>query len=189
MQQRGIISQPPPSPPLTNLGVLTEISNTLKDLRTLSGLDFAFEPSRYIVRKLRSGEALADKASYYQLIAAGATFTATFSNPEGYVWLGIREAIKTSQNGVIEFTRFLDDDILPWIYIPRLTGIDFNWLLTLPFALVNRETCTVIYTNHDAAEQWVAADWIGIYLRKDVWEKDSKYMDSVAEKYSHPEVV
>ena len=176
----------PPRGPLTDIGLLTEIRDTLNKLLDISGLDFALEPTRYIARKLRSGEAISDKGVYYQLIGAGVTFTLAARNPEGYVWIGLWESARVSQEGVIEFTRIVDDEILPWIYIPRLSNYEFNWSTTIPFGLVVRETLAVTYTNHDAAPQWLAGGWIGVYLRKDVWERDSKYMDLVAERYIPP---
>lgn len=174
---------PPPALAETSEQLLTEIRDTMKKLLEVTGLEFALEPTRYITRKLRSGEAYSDKGVYYQLLAPGATFTIAASNPTGYVWIGLKETARVSQEGVIEFTRMVDDAFFPWMYVPRLSNYDFSWAQTLPFGLVVRETLIVSYTNHDAAEQWFAGGWIGAYLRKDVWERDSKYMDLVAEKY------
>ncbi|GAI50073.1 unnamed protein product, partial [marine sediment metagenome] len=33
---------------------------------------------------------------------------------------------------------------------------------------------------------WIIGGWIGVYLRKEVWERDSKLMDEAAEEYIHP---
>ncbi|MBA7680440.1 hypothetical protein ES703_88756 [subsurface metagenome] len=168
---------------------LDELNNNIKKLLEIEGLAYATEPLRYIARKLRSGEAIADKGMYYQLIAGGDTFALTSRNPEGYVWIGIMEGMRVSQNGVFEFTRMVDDELLPWLYIPRAAEFDFNWSQVLPFGFVIREVATVIFTNHDGANQWVIGGYIGAYLRKDVWERDSRAMDLAAEKYAHPEII
>jgi len=165
---------------------LTELHHTMKGIREVDGIDFAFDPLRYIVWKLRSGEAYADRGSIYQLVAGGATFTVTQVMPEGYVWIGIRESVVVSQNGVFEFTRMVDSESMPWMYVPRVASGEFNWAETLPFGLVIKNAQVAIYTNHDAANQWVIAPFYGIFLREDVWEADSRVMDLVATKYSTP---
>lgn len=185
MDRKGVrVGQvPPPTPVRTDVQLLAEIRDTMNKMLEVSGLEFALDPTRYIARKLRSGEAISDKGSYYQLIAGGGTFTLVATNPAGYVWIGLWETARVSQEGVIEFTRYVDDELLPWLYVPRLGTFEFNWSATIPFGLVARENLTLSYTNHDAAPQWIVGGWIGAYLRKDVWERDSKYMDLVAEKY------
>ena len=172
---------------------LEEIAQQLKELNItalkqleISGLQFTLEPFRYITRKLRAGEAIPDTVSYYQLIAPGATFTVTFANPAGYVWIGIYQSVEVSQNGVFEFAGFVDDAILPMLRIPRMASYIINWSVTIPFGHVIKETTTIIYTNHDIANQWISVGSMGIYLRKDIWEKDSKLMDLAAERYIYP---
>ena len=165
---------------------LKDLNRTMKDIREIAGSDFAFDPLRYVTWKLRSGEAIEDKGGYYLLIAGGATTILTMANIEGYVWIGIREKSGVSQNGVFELTRQIDEAALPWIYIQRLVEEEVDWFETMPFGLVVRETVTVTLTNHDLADQWFTGSFYGIYLRKDVWEKDSKMMDLLAVKYSHP---
>ena len=188
MENREIAKVPPPTP-VRDIGLLTQIRDTLNKLLDASGMEFALDPSRYIARKLRSGEAFSDKGAYYQLIAPGGTFGNVSVNPEGYVWVGLWETARVSQEGVIEFTRMVDDELLPWMYIPRLVNFEFSWSSTLPFGLVVKEVISFIYTNHDVAAQWVFGGWVGAYLRKDVWERDSKYMDLEAERYTHPEEI
>lgn len=165
---------------------LEALNTTMKSLLEITGLDFAFDPMRYVAWKLRSGEAYADRGSYYQLLGPGATFTGTFIMPEGYVWVGIREGVTVSQNGVIELTRTVDGAALPWMYVPRLVTGEFNWAETLPFGFVIRQVSVVTYTNHDLVNQWLVGGYFGIYLRKDVWERDSKVMDLAAAKYTQP---
>ncbi|GAI58682.1 unnamed protein product, partial [marine sediment metagenome] len=46
---------------------LKELNRTNKRLLEIQGLQFALDPTRYIARKTRSGEAISDKGSYYQL--------------------------------------------------------------------------------------------------------------------------
>lgn len=165
---------------------LKELNNTQRKILELEGLEFALEPLRYIARKLRTGEALPSTASYYQLIAPAATFAITFTNPAGYVWIGIFQGIAVSQNGIFEFTAMVDDGLLPVMYIPRVTPYVINWNLALPFVHIIKDTTTIIYVNHDIANQWVSVISVGTYLRKEVWERDSKLMDEAAEKYIHP---
>jgi len=172
---------------------LEEIALQLKELKAVAekqlevaGLEFALDPFRYIARKLRTGEAIPNTLSWYQLIAPGATFALTFNNPAGYTWIGIAQSVEVSQNGVFEFTGWLDDEILPASYIPRMVSHIINWSVTIPFGHVIKETTTMTFTNHDIANQWVQADSMGIFLRKDVWERDSKLMDEAAERYLHP---
>lgn len=165
---------------------LVTLNKTMRDIREISGSDFAFDPLRYVTWKLRSGEAIEDKGSYYLLVGGGATVIFTMTNPEGYVWIGIRESSAVSQNGVFELTRDIDGGALPWIYIARLAEETIDWFETIPFGLVIRETVTVTLTNNDPADQWFIGTFYGIYLRKDVWEKDSKLIDLLAAKYSHP---
>ncbi|MBA7696070.1 hypothetical protein ES703_104712 [subsurface metagenome] len=164
---------------------LKELNATTKKQLEVQGLQFALEPARYIARKLRSGEATAAIGFWYQLVGAGATFTIQNVNPEGYVMLLISEGMRVSQNGVFEFTRYVDDGILPQIYIPRSVDFDFSWAETLPFSFVIRNMTTHICTNHDVAAQWITGAFIAVYLRKDVWERDSKLMDLAAERYMY----
>lgn len=165
---------------------LKELNATTRKLLEVQGLEFALEPRRYIARKLRSGEGIADVGFYYQEIAPGATFTVSFTNPAGYVWVGIMERLMVSQNGVFELTRYLDDAILPWVYIARVPTLEISWSEVLPFGFVKKEVATISYTNHDAVAQWIIGSYLGIFLRKDIWERDSKLMDMAAERYIHP---
>ncbi len=167
---------------------LKELNRTNKRLLEIQGLQFALDPTRYIARKLRSGEAIATVGAWYQLVAAGDTFTIQQTNPEGYVAIMISEDLRVSQNGVFELTRYVDDGILPQIYIPRATDFFFSWAENLPFSFVGKDMATLICTNHDVADQWLIGMFLLVYLRKDVWEKDSKLMDEAAEKYMHPAV-
>lgn len=164
---------------------LKELNTTTRQLLEIQGLQFGLEPFRYISRKLRSGEALPNVLSYYQLIAPAGVFSVTFTNPAGYVWIGIYQSIEVSQNGVIEFTGFVDDEILPKSYVPRMTSHIINWSVTIPFGHVIKETTTLTFINHDIANQWLVSHSMGIFLRKDVWERDIKLMDQAAEKYMY----
>lgn len=163
-----------------------ELNATAKKQLEIQGLEFALEPLRYITRKHRTGDALISQAAYYQLIAPAATFVITFTNPEGYVWVGMYQDIAMSQTGVLEFTAMVDDQLLPYLYLPRLTPHVLNWNLTLPFSNIIKDTTTITYVNHDVIAQWIAVVSIGIFLRKDVWERDSRLMDQAAEKYIQP---
>ena len=165
---------------------LKELNATTRKLLEVSGLRFALEPTRYIARKLRSGEAIATIGAWYQLVAAGETFTLITTNPEGYVALIIFEELKVSQNGVFELTRYVDDGVLPQTYIPRASDLFFSWAENLPFSFVGKDKSTLILHNHDLANQWLSGMFLLVYLRKDVWEKDSKLMDEAAEKYMYP---
>lgn len=162
---------------------LKELNTTTKQQLEIQGLQFALEPFRYITRKLRSGEALPRVTSTYQVVAPGATFTLTLTNPAGYVWIGIYQSVEVSQNGVFEFTGFVDDELLPLTYIPRAVSHKINWSETIPFGHVIKESTTLIVTNHDIANQWITTHNMAIYLRKDVWERDVRLMDIAAEKY------
>jgi len=166
---------------------LKKLNDTNKKLLEIQGLQFALEPFRYITRKLRSGEALPNTLSYYQIIAPAGVFTVTFANPAGYVWIGIFQSIEVSQNGVFEFTGYVDDEILPKSYVPRMVSHVINWSETIPFGHVIKETTTLTFINHDIANQWLEADSMGIFLRKDVWERDVRLMDLAAERYMYPE--
>jgi len=165
---------------------LKELNASTRKLLELQGLEYALEPLRYITRKLRTGEAIPSIASYHQVIAPGGTFVFTFTNPTGYVWIAIFQSIDVSQNGVIEFTGWIDDAIIPAMYMPRLVSHVINWSEALPFGFVIKETGVISYTNHDMANQWVSVVSLGAHLRKEVWERDSKLMDEAAEKYLHP---
>ena len=170
-----------------------EVLKELRDLKIINrqrleiaGLEYTLEPLRYITRKLRSGEALPSTATYYQLVAPGATLALTFVNPVGYVWIGIHQTVDLSQEGVFELTGMVDDNIIPSLYIPRLTSHEVSWTVSLPFGNVIKNTTTVTYVNHDIANQWISVVSIGVYLRKDVWERDSRLMDLAAERYMYP---
>ncbi|MBA7630768.1 hypothetical protein ES703_38293 [subsurface metagenome] len=166
---------------------LKELNATAKKQLEITGLEFGLEPTRYITRKLRTGEAIPAMGSYYQQIAPfPGAFLFTFTNPSGYVWIAIFQSIEVSQNGVIEFTGMLDDAIIPTLYIPRLVSHTINWSEALPFGFVIKETGLITYVNHDAAAQWVSVASMGVYLRKDVWERDSKHMDEAAVRYMYP---
>ncbi len=165
---------------------LKELNATARKQLEISGLEFALEPFRYIARKLRTGEAIPNVLSYYQLIVPAGVFTVTFANPTGYVWIGIFQSVEVSQNAVFEFTGFVDDEILPKSYVPRMVSHVINWSVTIPFGHVIKETTTLTFVNHDIAAQWISVDSMGIYLRKDVWERDSALMDVIAERYMHP---
>jgi len=166
--------------------LLKELKAVADKQLEIAGLEFALEPLRYINRKLRTGEALPYTGAYYQLIAPGATFAFTFTNPSGYVWIAIFQSIEVSQNGVFEFTGWVDDAITPTLYIPRLVSHTINWSEALPFGFVIKETGLITYVNHDVAPQWISVTSMGINLRKDVWERDSKLMDEAAERYIYP---
>ena len=164
--------------------MLVEINENLKKLVEIKSLEFGLDPLSYITRKLRTGEALPSIASYYSLVVAfPGALVLTFTNPEGYVWIGVHQAVDLSQEGVFELTAMVDDGILPVMYIPRLTSHELSWTVTLPFANIVKHSTTISYVNHDAAAQWISVVSTGIYLRSDVWEKDSKLMDLAAEKY------
>ncbi len=166
--------------------LLKELKAVANKQLEVAGLEFALDPLRYINRKLRTGEALPYTGAYYQLIAPGATFAFTFTNPSGYVWIAIFQRIEVSQNGVFEFAGYLDDAITPTLYIQRLVSHTINWSEALPFGFVIKETTTMTYVNHDIAPQWLSVTSMGIFLRKDVWERDSKLMDEAAERYIYP---
>lgn len=162
---------------------LKELNASTKKLLEIQGLQFGLEPFRYITRKLRSGEAEPNVLSYYQLIAPAGVFTVTYINPTGYIWIGIFQSIEVSQNGVFEFTGFVDDALFPASYVPRMVSHVINWSVTIPFGHVIKETTTLTFVNHDIAPQWLSVDSMGVYLRKDVWERDIGHMDEAAEKY------
>lgn len=162
---------------------LKELNSTNKKLLEIAGLQYALDPLGYITRKVRSGEALPSTASYYRLLAPAEIFAITFINPAGYVWIGIHQGVDLSQEGVFEFTAMVDDEIIPVLYIPRLTSHEISWTVTLPFGNIIKNITTITYVNHDVANQWVSVVSIGAYLRKDVWERDSRLMDLAAEKY------
>lgn len=165
---------------------LKELNATNKKLLEIQGLQFALEPTRYIARKLRSGEAISQVGFWYQLVGGGATAIIQRTNPAGYVAIIIFEGMRVSQNGVLELIRMVDDQIIPEVNIPRAVDFDFNWSETIPFALVVRDVTTISITNHDAADQWMMGGFILVLLRKDVWERDSKLMDMAAERYMYP---
>ncbi|MBA7715800.1 hypothetical protein ES703_124858 [subsurface metagenome] len=165
---------------------LKELNATNRKLLEIQGLQFALEPTRYIARKLRSGEAISQVGFWYQLVGGGATAIIQRRNPEGYVAIIITEGMRVSQNGVFEFIRMVDDQIIPEVNIPRAVDFDFSWAETLPFSLVVRDMTTISITNHDAADQWMMGGFILALLRKDVWERDSKLMDMAAERYMYP---
>jgi len=164
--------------------LLRKLNATTEKLLEIKSLEFGLDPLGYITRKLRTGEGLPSVASYYQLIAPfPGTFALTFTNPEGYVWIGIHQTVDLSQQGVFEFIAMVDDGILPALYIPRLTSLEISWTVTLPFGNIIKNSTTITYVNHDAAAQWISVLSVGLYLRKDVWERDSRLMDLAAEKY------
>ncbi len=165
--------------------LLRDLNATTRKQLEISGLDFALEPSRYITRKLRTGEAVPSTAAYYQLVAPAATFAITTVNPVGSVWIGIHQSIHVSQNGVFEFTVMMDDNIFPSLHIPRLISYEIEWNRVLPFINIVKDSTTITYENHDIANQWISITSIGIYLRKDIWERDIKLMDEAAERYMH----
>ena len=165
---------------------LKELNATTKKLLEVSGLQFTLEPLRYIARKLRTGEAMPRVSSIYKLFTPGETFTLVSTNPAGYVWLGVFQSIEVSQNGVFEFTGYVDDEIIPSSYVPRMVSHIINWSETIPFGHVIKDKSTMTYVNHDVADQWLVGDAMAIYLRKDVWERDSKLMDIAAERYMYP---
>lgn len=165
---------------------ITDLNETLKAIREINGVDFAFDPMRYIAWKLRSGEAYPDRGSYYQLLGPAGVFIANFIMPEGYVWIGIWEGVVVSQNGVFESNRMVDGAVLPWMWVPRVASGEFHWAQSHPFGFVIKNISVVTITNHDAFNQWFIGGYFGMYLRADVWERDSKIIDQVAEKYSTP---
>ncbi|MBA7609795.1 hypothetical protein ES703_16989 [subsurface metagenome] len=165
---------------------LKGLNSAIKKLLEISGLDFALEPTRYMTRKVRTGEATPHSETYYQEIAPAATFTLTFTNPTGFVWIPIIQTIDVSQNGVFEFYGWLDDAIIPAMYLPRLSSQVMRWSETIPFGFVMKESGMVTYVNHDAAVQWILVASLGILLRKEVWERDSKLMDEASERYIVP---
>ena len=122
---------------------LKELNATNRRLLEVQGLQFALEPTRYVARKLRSGEAIAQVGFWYQLVGAGATATIQRTNPEGYVAIMIFEGMRVSQNGVFEFTRMVDDQIIPEVNIPRAVDFDFSWSEAIPFALVVKDMTTI----------------------------------------------
>jgi len=176
---------PPPLPESLARSIDT-LNETLLKLVEISGLTFALDPLRYIARKLRSGEAFRDIGQgYFPIGPAPATITIQMTNPEGYVWLGLREGLRFSQQAVIEYTRLIDGTPLPWVYVPRAVDLDIDWSETMPFGVIIKETYGAIYTNHDPFAQWIINGWYGAYIRKEVWEHDSRLMDIAAESYLH----
>ena len=167
---------------------LKELNDTSKKQLEIAGLGFALEPLRYIARKLRTGEAKQATSAYYQAVVAGGTFALTLGNSPGYVFLPVVQSIEVSQNAVFEFTAFLDDAIIPSLYIPRLVTNEIHWTQVLPFGFIMKETGLVTFVNHDIATQWVSVVSFGVQLRKEVWERESKLMDVIAERYVHPAV-
>ena len=170
-----------------------DLIQELRELQTINrqhleilGLEFAFDPLRYIARKLRTGEAEWLGGRFYQLVAAGATFTITLTNPTGYVWIPIFQSVDVSQNAVFELAAWVDDLLFPPLHLPRLSSFEFKWTETLPFGFIVKETATYICINHDIAAQWISTLTLGINLRKDVWERDSRLMDEAAERYVQP---
>ncbi len=166
--------------------LLRDISVTAKKLVEISGLEFALEPLRYMTRKDRTGEATPHAEEYYQEIDPGDTFSLTFTNPPGFVWIPIIQTIAVSQNGAIEFYGWLDDAIIPALHFTRLVSLEMRWSESIPFGFIMKESGMVTYINHDIAVQWVSVLSQGIYLRKEVWERDSRLMDEAAEKYIVP---
>ncbi|MBA7688638.1 hypothetical protein ES703_97124 [subsurface metagenome] len=162
---------------------LKELNATQKKILEIAGLEFALEPTRYIGRKLRSGEAIAAIGFWYQEIGAGATVTIQSIYPEGYVVIAMQEAMRFSQSGVFEFYRYVDDALIPQVHIARTYDFDFTWAETLPFSYVIKNSTTHIITNHDVADQWLIGAYIAVQLRKDVWQQDSRLMDLAAERY------
>jgi len=162
------------------------LNATAKGTREVAGLDFTFDPMRYAAWKLRSGEAIPTRGGFYQPFAPGAVWVYTALIPEGYVQIMFRQRVTVSQNGVIEMMVYIDTPTLPWTHIPRLYSEEFHWAKTLPLGLVVKDYSVITYGNHDAAPQWLSSEYTGMFLRRDVWEKDARLMDLAATKYSTP---
>ena len=166
----------------TDSQALADIKASMQLLVQIQALGYILDPFRYITQKVRSGEAQPMRGSYYQMIAPGATFTNVVTMPQDYVWIGQHEVMHTSQNGVIEITILVDDLPQPWIYVPRAWDIEYHWSVQSPYDRLIKNQATTIFTNHDALQQWIIGGFLGVLIRKDVWDRDSALMDNAARK-------
>jgi len=65
---------------------LKGLNSAIKKLLEISGLDFALEPTRYMTRKVRTGEATPHSETYYQEIAPAVILLIQWIKPPYLTW-------------------------------------------------------------------------------------------------------
>ena len=163
---------------------LAQLNSSIAKLLTMNQLQYNLDQRTYLAQKVIAGEAEIDKGAYYLPLAPGAGITLVVPNIAGHVGFIHEEWVKVSQEGVISLTVFHDDAITPWLFIPAVAEFDIVWTVALPYGNITKEFATVTYVNNDVLPQWVIGGWIGTYLRKDVWERDSAIMKRMAAAFA-----
>lgn len=168
----------------SNQLLLGQLNSSIAKLLAINQLQHFLDQRSYLAQKFMAGEAQIDKGAYYIPLAPGATVTLTVPNIVGYVGFIHKEWVNVSQPGVISLIIFHDDAITPWLFIPAAPDFDVDWTVTLPYGNITKEFATVTYINNDVLPQWVIGGWIGTYVRKDVWERDSAIMRQMAAAFA-----
>ncbi len=163
--------------------LLAQLNGNIARLLAIQQLQHNLDQRSYLAQKVIAGEAQIDKGAYYLPLAPGAPVTLVVPNIQGHVDFIHEERVWVSQEGVISLTIFHDDAITPWLNIPALPELEIIWTVVLPYGNITKEFCTVTYINNDALPQWVIGAWIGTYLRKEVWERDSAIMRTMAQAF------
>jgi hypothetical protein len=163
---------------------LALLNSNIAKLLTMNQLQYNLDQRNYLAQKVAAGEAEIDKGAYYFPLAPGAAITLVVPNIPGHVGFIHKEWVNVSQPGVISLLIFHDDAITPWLFIPAVPDFDVEWTVTLPYGNITKEFASVTYINNDALPQWVIGGWIGTYLRKDVWERDSAIMKRMAAAFA-----
>lgn len=164
-------------------GILQDLLAQVEHQHELDRLKLMLDQRSYFTQKMLRGEAITDKGAYYQAIAGGATWGFAIQNPTDLIWIAHMEGMRVSQQGVFTLQIFKDNLTIPYLTIPRVCDFDFDWIDKLPYDNWVQNVSAVSWTNNDANLQWVAAAWIGTYIRKEVWERDMRVMKNTAEKY------
>lgn len=159
---------------------LARLNSNIEKLLAISQLEYNFDQTRYLAGKVRAGEAVINKGAAYQLVAPAATFTVTLTNPTGFVLILHYLSAQASQNAVFELTITIDNQLEPWIFIPRFVDTELFISQVIPYDFVVKENTTIAYRNLDALPQWGVTTFIGTHLRKDVWERDIAIMNESA---------
>ncbi len=169
---------------MTTEELLAVLNSNIARLLTIHQLQYNLDQRNYLAQKVSAGEAEIQKGAYYILIAPGGTSTLILPNIQGHVAFVHEQWLRVSQEGVISLTIFHDDAITPWLILPALAEFDIVWATVLPYGNITEKFATFIHVNNDVNPQWVIGGWIGTYVRKDVWERDSAIMRKMAEVFA-----
>lgn len=149
---------------------MSKTDELLQQILDLANLEHRLDFGRFLDWAIREGRAYTSQGTYSLTLTAGSSFTVTFTNPSGYMFIPHHEGVDAEVANKIYMTvtrdgvAFLTTAILP-------EKLVFDWNQSVPWRGIGliKSQGTVKFINSDTSSRWVLAGYVGTYLLYTEW--------------------